>query len=640
LHRRIAYPAAAKRMALPIIASTATTLAAFMPLVFWPGLIGKFMIFLPLTLIYTLSASLLMALIFVPTIGTLIGKPGHFNERTRHDLLAAETGDLSSIGGWTGRYISVMQAAIKNPWRVFAGITLLLIGIYVTYIGLGKGITMWPNVEPNQGSVDIRSLGDLSVNEKDQLVRLVEERVYGLNGVDNVYVRTGKTNQGAAPDQIGSIRLNFTDWRTRRPAKEIVDEIKARTDDIAGLVIEVRLPEEGPMQGKPINIEASGVSREALKDAVNKVRAEIEQYPGVVNAEDTRPMPGIEWRLQVDRAEAAKFGADVSLVGSFIQLVTNGIKLGEYRPDDSDEEIDIRVRFPAGSRSLDQLGELRIPTQRGNVPISNFVTREPAPATRTIMRTDMRRTMLVQADLEPGTQINTVLDRLTTELPNLDIDPSINIRFKGGAKDQEETMAFLIKAAGIAMGLMAIILITQFNSLFQAFLILAAVMFSTGGVLFGLMVTGQAFSLVNCGIGAIALAGIVVNNNIVLIDTYNKIHNAGMPAHEAIVRTCAQRLRPVMLTTVTTVLGLLPMALAWNVDLLNREFYTGGPGTQWWRQMASVIAGGLVFATILTLLLTPSLLMIQANLSRRFRARRAARKDEQSAAVQKASEAR
>jgi multidrug efflux pump len=626
LHRRVAYPEAAKRMAWPIIASTGTTLAAFLPLVFWPGLIGNFMVYLPLTLIYTLSASLLMALVFVPTIGTLIGKPGNFNEKIRRDLLAAEHGDLNSIGGGTGKYIGFMTNALKHPWLVFMLVTTLLVMIYVAYGRFGLGVTMWPEVEPNQGSVDIRALGDMSTQEKDRLVQLVEERVYGIDGVDNIYVRTGKSNQGAAPDQIGSIRLNFADWRTRRPAKEIVAEIDERTSDIAGLVIEIRLPDEGPSTGKPIDIEASGESLDAIKDAVDKVRAEIERYPGVLNAEDTRPIPGIEWRLNVDRAEAAKFGADVSLVGSIIQLVTNGIKLGEYRPDDSDEEIDIRVRFPSDDRSLDKLGELRIPTQRGNVPISTFVTREPAQATRTIMRTDMRRTMLVQADLAPGAQINPILERLTAALPNLDIDPSIKFRFKGGARDQQETQSFLLRAAGIALGLMALILITQFNSIFQAFLILTAVLFSTGGVLLGLMVTGQSFSLVNCGIGAIALAGIVVNNNIVLIDTFNKIHQTGMNAGEAILRTCAQRLRPVMLTTVTTVLGLLPMALAFNVDLVNRDFYTGGPGTQWWQQMASAIAGGLIFATFLTLLLTPSLLMIQANVAGRFRARRANKK--------------
>ena len=321
-------------------------------------------------------------------------------------------------------------------------------------------------------------------------------------------------------------------------------------------------------------------------------------------------------------AAATAIGADVTLVGSIIQLVTNGIKLGEYRPDDADEEIDIRVRFPYDERSLDRLSELRIPTPSGNVPIGTFVTRKPAEATRNIMRTDMRRTMLVQGDLAPGAQIAPILERLQARLPELDIDPGVELRFKGGARDQLETEVFLLRAFALAMGLMAMILVTQFNSLFQALLILTAVVFSTGGVLLGLMVTGQAFSLVNCGIGAIALAGIVVNNNIVLIDTYNNIRATGMRAREAIVRTCAQRLRPVMLTTVTTVLGLLPMALALNIDLINREVFFGGPGTQWWEQMAAAIAGGLVFATLLTLLLTPALLMIQANIARRIRNRR------------------
>ncbi len=224
----------------------------------------------------------------------------------------------------------------------------------------------------------------------------------------------------------------------------------------------------------------------------------------------------------------------------------------------------------------------------------------------------------------PGSYDPRAVSAAQKALPGLGIDPGVTVDFKGGARDQEETAAFLMRAAGMAMGLMAIILVTQFNSIFQALLILTAVVFSTGGVLFGLIITGHTFSLVNCGIGAIALAGIVVNNNIVLIDTYNKIHATGMAAREAIIRTCAQRLRPVMLTTVTTVLGLLPMAMAWNIDLLKRDFYTGGPGTQWWQEMASAIAGGLMFATILTLLLTPGLLMIQANVSRRFREWRAA----------------
>ena len=623
MHRRIAYTEAAQRMAWPIIASTATTLAAFLPLVFWPGFTGKFLQFMPLTLIYVLSASLLMALLIVPTMGSIIGRPGVFNEKVRRDLLAAEKGDMMTIGGYTGQYLRFLEKTLNRPWKSLGVITLTLIGLFLAYSLFGKGIVMFPDIEPNNASIDIRARGDLSVTEKDHLVRQVEERIYGIDGIDYIYVKSGTTGRGAAPDLIGSVRLSFRNWRLRRTANEILAEVRERTDDLAGVIIEARVQQQGRQEGKPINIELSSPNLAALKDAANKVRGALETIPGIENAEDTRPMPGIEWQLKVDRTEAARFGADITLVGTIIQLVTNGIKVGEYRPDDSDEEIDIRVRFPADKRSLDRLGELRIPTGRGSVPINTFVTREAANATRTIMRTDMRRTLLVQSDLEKGVLIAPVLEQLQAKIPELNLDPSVSFKTKGGARDEQETIAFLQKAFALALALMAMILVTQFNSLFQAFLILTAVVFSTGGVLLGLLVTNQSFSLINCGIGAIALAGIVVNNNIVLIDTFNNVRKTVTSTKEAIMRTCAQRMRPVMLTTVTTVLGLMPMAAALNIDVINRDIYFGGPSSQWWKQMASSIAGGLVFATILTLVLTPCLLMIQANISQRIRNRRA-----------------
>jgi multidrug efflux pump len=243
------------------------------------------------------------------------------------------------------------------------------------------------------------------------------------------------------------------------------------------------------------------------------------------------------------------------------------------------------------------------------------------------MRTDMRRTMLVQADLDRGVQIDPVLAKVTESLPSLNLDPSVSIRFKGGAQTQQETASFLIKAFLIALGLIALILVAEFNSLFQPLLVLTAVVFSTGGVLIGLLVTGRPFSLVNCGIGTIALAGIIVNNNIVLIDTYNKLVEAGMQAREAILRSCAQRLRPVLLTKIVMILGLFPMALGMNIDFLDRKITFGSPSGQWWAEMATVIIGGLVFASILTLILTPSILMVQANLGRWWHRRRGAGAD-------------
>jgi len=620
--RKVAYSEAAQRMAWPIIASTGTTLVAFLPMVFWPGQMGSFMKYLPLTLIFTLSASLLMALLIVPTFGTMIGRPGHFNERQRRDLAASEAGDLNTIGGYTGWYIRIMNRALDYPGTVVLALSGLLVAIYASYGVLGKGVEMWPEVDPAQGSITIRARGDLSTLEKDRLVREVERRIYGIDGIENIYVRSGATNIGAAADQIGSISLNYRNWRERRPAREIVAEIRKRTADIAGLIIEASQPRHGINQGKPVDIEISGLSLASIKDAVGRVRTAMESMPGIINIEDTRPLPSIEWRLDVDRAQAAKFGADVSMVGSIIQLVTNGIKLGHYRPEDADDEIDIRVRFPANQRSLDSLNELRIPTRSGSVPISTFVKQRAAESTKTITRTDRRRTMSVQADLADGYRIGPVLANLKKKLPALNLASDVQVKLKGSAERQAESMSYMFKGFALALAMMAMILLTQFNSLFQSGLILTAVIFSTGGVLLGLMITGLPFGIMSCGIGAIALAGIVVNNNIVLIDTYNKLRTTGMGMKETIIRTCAQRMRPVMLTTVTTVLGLMPMAMALNLDILNRDAYFGGPSTAWWQQMAIVIAGGLIFATILTLLLTPACLMIAARISARTRARK------------------
>ncbi|MCK5325936.1 MAG: efflux RND transporter permease subunit, partial [Woeseiaceae bacterium] len=330
----------------------------------------------------------------------------------------------------------------------------------------------------------------------------------------------------------------------------------------------------------------------------------------------------IEWQIKVDRAEAARFGADIALVGAMVQLVTNGIKIGEYRPDDTDDEIDIRVRYPEASRSLSQIDELRIPTDRGPVPISTFVKREPAQKVSTIRRTDMRRTMSIDADVASQYLVADVVTELRTLLPTLRIDPRVSVAFRGSTEDQEEDMAFLRNAMMMALAIMAIILVTQFNSIYQAGLILTAVVFSTGGVLLGHLIMDKPFGIIMSSVGVITLAGIVVNNNIVFIDTYNVLRSRGFDAFDAILRTCAIRLRPVLLTTVTTIIGLMPMVLGANINLIDREISIGAPSSQWWTQLASSVAGGLAFATILTLLLTPSLLMIQANVSSRVAARR------------------
>ena len=302
-------------------------------------------------------------------------------------------------------------------------------------------------------------------------------------------------------------------------------------------------------------------------------------------------------------------------VGNAVQMVTNGLKLATYRPENATDEVDIRVRLPGNWRSLDQLGRLTLNTPSGQVPLGNFVDLEPAPKVGTLRRVDGSRTVTLQADLAEGARLDERLQALRDAMGELPTD--VQLTFAGEDADQREAAVFLATAFGVAIFLMALILVTQFNSLYQAILVLSAIVLSTAGVLMGLLVNGQSFGIVMVGMGLIALAGIVVNNNIILIDTYNQLRRQGLEPREAALETGSLRLRPVLLTAVTTVLGLMPMVFSVNVDLLTPSLGLGAPSTQWWTQLSSAIAGGLSFATVLTLLLTPCLLVLGARFERR-----------------------
>ncbi|MDX1711597.1 MAG: efflux RND transporter permease subunit, partial [Rhodovibrionaceae bacterium] len=406
-------------------------------------------------------------------------------------------------------------------------------------------------------------------------------------------------------------------------ADEILADIRARTADLAGIRVEPRKQEAGPPVGKPVQVELASRHPELLEPAVDKVLAAMDDIGGFVDVEDGRPVAGIEWELTVDRPQAAKFGADVTTIGNYVRMLTNGMKLGEYRPNDSAEEIDIVARLPREDRTIDQLDRIRMQTEVGLVPISNFVDRQAKQKVTMLRRVDGKRTMTVRSEVAPGLLADNQVQALKAALSTATFDPRVDIAFKGEDEEQAAAQAFLFKAFAVALFLMAIILVTQFNSFYSAFLILSAVVMSTIGVLIGLLVTNQPFGVVMSGIGVIALAGIVVNNNIVLIDTYDRLKQTADDPMQAILRTGAQRLRPVLLTTVTTILGLMPMVLAVNVDFLTRSVQVGAPSTQWWIQLSTAIVFGLSFATVLTLVVTPSALMLKVNAGDWLRRRRA-----------------
>ncbi|MFP4568622.1 efflux RND transporter permease subunit [Rhodosalinus sp.] len=604
-----AYAVAARRMSLPIIASTVTTLSVFFPLLFWTGTVGEFMRFLPLTVILTLTASLAMALIFIPVLGGLIGRAQPQTAAAKRVLYESEQGDPRRAGGWTGRYARLVEWAVVRPLAVLGLAVALLIGSVAAYAEYGRGVIFFPEVEPDFMQVTVRARDSFSIHEQDTLVREVERRLMDFAGIDSVYARTGNT-QRQDEEIIGTIQLELAPWDTRRPAEQIGADIRDEMGRIPGIEVQVQSQQQGPAQGKPVQLELRAADPGTQEAAVEQVLAEMKRIGGFTDITDTRALPGVEWSLQVDRSQAARFGADVTLLGQAVQLLTRGITVADYRPSYADGSVDIRVRFPSESRSLEELRSLRVPTAQGLVPIGNFVRFEPVPRTGTLNRIDQRRVVTIAADVAPGLLVNDQIAALRSALQDTDLPEGVSWSFAGEAEEQQDAAQFLAVAFVVAVVLMFTVLVLQFNSYFQALVVMSAIVFSVAGVMLGLLVTGRPFGVVMGGIGVIALAGIVVNNNIVLIDTYNLLRREGQTPFEAALRAGAQRLRPVVLTSVTTALGLMPMVIGVSIDFFRREVVYGAPSTQWWTELASSIAGGLVVATVLTLVVTPALLML------------------------------
>ena len=702
---------ASKRMALPIIASTLTTLAAFAPLLFWPGLAGEFMKYLPITLLCVLSASLFMALLFVPVLGASLGtfckvaflifvpiligiivynllvfiltflpylkfgfinkvipipltiiviilifkyfKLFYFSEKIKlymnqRKINISETAKALSgesdinpinISGIIGIYSNLINFLLKHPLKVIIAAIVILFSVIFSYTKFGNGVEFFPEVEPELSKLVIYGRGNLSVKEKNSLVSEVENIVLDLQDrkkeFKTIYTSSGNISEESedAEDIIGTVTMEYKDWDLRRPSKIILKEILDKTKNIYGIKVESREQEEGPPGGKPINIELTSLDYELLNQETKRLTSYLNKSPGVINVENTIPMPGIQWELEIDRAQASKFKADISSIGNVIKLITNGIKLGEYRPEESTESVPIYLRYSNNNRTLDMLENIRIPTNVGLVPISNIVKTEPKKRTGNIIRVDSKRTLNVKADvdidilsdtkikeLEYALGINSdskdrgrpiIFDKSKIEL--ISLDPKVNIKFKGEIADQKEAQQFLQKAFMVALFIMAMILVTQFNSFYSALLILFSVIMSIAGVFIGLLITNQVFGIVMTGVGVISLAGIVVNNNIILIDTFDHLKKTITNKKIAIIKTGAQRLRPVLLTTITTILGLMPMTLMINIDFFTREIKYGSPDTQWWVQMSTAIVFGLLFATLLTLIVTPCALMLREN---------------------------
>ncbi len=597
MDKRAAFALASHRMAGPVIAATMTRVAAFSPLLFWPGVVGEFMKYMPITLIATLSASMLYALVFAPTLGAIVARPV-IETATHRD----------------GLYMKLVGRAIRHPWLVMTLAVAALVAVPVAYGKFGKGVEFFPNVEPDYGLLYVHARGNLSIDEKDQLVRQAEGRILGWPGIKTVYTRSGKAGgQGndVAADVIGVIQYEFVDWRQRKPANQILADLRKVMVGIPGVDVEVSVPQAGPPTGKAIQVRLTAVDPALLPAAARQVAAKLRTMPDAIDVDDGLPLPGVDWELQVDRAQAARYGITPGAIGAMVRMVTGGLKLSEFRPTGADDAVDITLRLPREQRTISELDQLRIATNAGPVPISNFVTRVAAPTVGTLTRIDGVRAVTVQANIPAGLQQDPVRQEVAKMVAGMGLEKDgVRWTMAGADQDQKDAQAFLGKAFLAAMALIFAVLLAQFNRFISVGLVLSAVVMSTIGVFLGLMIMGQPFGVVMTGIGIIALAGVVVNNNIVLIDTYDQLRDGGMEKVAAILETCRERARPVVLTALTAILGVLPIAFGLNLELLGHETTYGAPSTQWWISLSSAIVFGLAFATVLTLIVTPSMLML------------------------------
>ncbi|PRY95419.1 multidrug efflux pump [Hasllibacter halocynthiae] len=811
-----AYTDAAKRMFWPIVSSTATTLCAFLPMLFWPGVPGEFMGMLPVTLIFVLSASLVVALIYLPVMGGVAGRLSRVFDRgatflrgvlpwivraalvpvalygvfvgamsilnPSYVLGALAPGGIAGVAVGGALFCAASAAAAvvlgsarieRAPRRIRAGHRRTVFGAFIKgiagnpvmpvvtvgvviffvvsvfgYFGENNnGVEFFVESEPEQAIVYVQARGNLSLEEQDDLLRQVEGVVLAEEGVDSAFAFAGagglNANTGGAGgplDAVGQVQIELVPWEDRAAfaasgETELTleeldgDRVLARLEGelarIPGIRFEVLNLAQGPASAKPIHLRLMGEDLGVLEEAADIVSARFAATPGVVRLEDTTPLPGIDWQIDVDVEEAGRFGADVQTVGAMVSLVTRGLFLDTMRVPSSDEEIEIRVRLPEEDRLLSTLDTLKVRTPEGLVPLANFVTYRPVPQLGLITRVDEARYYDVKADaadglsivkvvpaagpgdaeapppvdvgfgtelteeealarggadwalavpggggllggggpdvryfafdevtipgglgaaadllgepadlavalpeglpvgavsaVEPadGTDVEAVVvnpnERIAVLTDWLETDPlpaGVTWEWTGDQEDQAESQAFLSSAFAAALGLMFIILLAQFNSVYNAVLVLLAVVLSTAGVLIGMLVMDQAFSIIMTGTGIVALAGIVVNNNIVLIDTYQD-YSRYMPRVEAIVRTAEDRIRPVLLTTITTMAGLAPMMFGLSLDFIGGGYSVDSPTALWWKQLATAVVFGLGVATVLTLVFTPAMLALR-----------------------------
>jgi multidrug efflux pump len=622
LSRLEAYRLASKRMFTPVLASTGTTIAAFIPLIFWPGFTGQFMRYLPITVSIVLASSLFYSLVLIPVLGSYFGqssstlKLGKDSDKTGEPL-------FDKLAEYYGKLTKIF---VRNPGETIILILAILFTIVTTYTFYGKGTVYFAIVDPVKAEITVRGRGNFSALESKKIIEEVEERLIQIDELESVFLRSGSPWWERGGDKIGSGYVEVVEPSERDiSGLEIMQLVTEVTQGIPGIIVEAEADLGGPSFDSPIELNITGdIESEVVAAALLAEEYMRNEVKGLKNIFSSQPYPSVEWNVQVDKQKAAQLGVKVGDVGALVQMLTSGFKVGEFRPDDSKDEVEIRVRFPSEDRTITGINTLNVTTSNGLVPVSSFITLTPQENRSTVNRRNGQYVQeLAAATIDESAVAEKVAEMQTwIEAQNFS-KQGITMSFTGMQEETEEVNEFMILAGITALFTMLILLLTQFNSFYQSLLILSAVFMSFVGVLLGLLISNRPFSSTMTGISIVTLAGIVVNNNIVLIDTFNRLKFESPETNrlELIRATCQQRLRPILLTSATTIFGLLPLAMGLSLDLIGRELSIGTRVVDWWQNLALSIVFGLGFSTLLTLIFTPAALAFPYKVREKYNAR-------------------
>ncbi|NOX33613.1 MAG: efflux RND transporter permease subunit [Deltaproteobacteria bacterium] len=638
-------------VAWPVIGSTLTTIAAFFPMIFWPGIMGEFMKYLPITLIVTLSSSLFVALVINPAMCAFFMK-GKTNSDgkilTAKEIEAQGEKPIEIKGLWLKLYSKILNKALDYKITVLIGsfaVLIIFVQIWFLKIGVEKPIEFFPpidpgsvyiNIDPPAGAdldfidrtikkVEIAITGNKTMDYKDAMRLQEHENADGtkfmapsnINNIEHIFTKVVQNSGGSVfdsnlPNHIGIQFIDFADRKS--PTEDDLEELRKRVKNIAGVRITVDQQQEGPPTGPPVNIEISGNNFSILSKIAENIKKVIEKIPHVKDIRDDYQgsLPSVQ--VRIDRQKAALFGLTTSSIGSALKTAYNGLNVSTFYEGDDDYDIVVRLSEPS-RKVADVLHKLMISTATGEiVPLTTLASIEYKGTMGDIIRKNHQRVVTVKANIDELKTTGTLVRMQALKmLKKIKLPAGYKYKFTGEDESQKESQAFLLKAFIIALFLIFLILVTLFNSVIQPVIILTSVILSLGGAFWGLAVINSPFGIIMTGVGIISLAGVVVNNAIVLIDYTNKLRDSGMSIRDSVVAAGATRLRPVMLTAITTILGLLPMVTGISYDFHVMAVSMASESSQWWRSMAIVVIFGLMIATVLTLVVVPTLYALIEN---------------------------